>query len=229
MLGQSAATVLALLSLLSLSTAQQFTRNCSTFNWNNKTPSLETYAPKRVSEGTICNANQTTETCLLTAYGDELYSATTNITSLNTTAFIDLVIDAVDNITLTRTAPWFNDSVIGSVDSTQLLEPDQAAYINFTAYKFCFNGTVSDCDDGIDENSGVSVCAPVWHWSGDDAVLEGEYSLVNFSREDINQYHDPYENQQGNEPGEGDAVGLKSGLNSELLAVLVCMVAVLVI
>ncbi|KAL4952739.1 hypothetical protein BDW69DRAFT_185151 [Aspergillus filifer] len=229
MLVQSTATAIALLSLLFLSTAQGLIRNCSTFNWNREVPSLDTYAPKRVSEGKICNANQTTETCLLTASGDEQYSATTNITTLNITAFLDLVINAVDNTTLTLTAPWFNNSVIGSVDSTMLLEPDQAAYINFTAYKFCFNGTASDCDDGIDENSGVSVCAPIWHWSGDDAVLEGEYSLVNFSREDVNQYHDPYENQQGNEPGEGGAMGLKAGLNSGLLAVLVSMVAVLVV
>ncbi|KAL4961030.1 uncharacterized protein BDV14DRAFT_204181 [Aspergillus stella-maris] len=229
MLGQSTATALALLSLLSLSTAQQLTTNCSTFNWNMKIPSLDTYAPKRVSEGKICDAGQTTETCLLTALGDEQYSATTNITSLNTTALLDLVIDAIDKITLTATAPWLNDSVIGSVDSTMLLEPDQAAYINFTAYKFCFNGTVADCDEGIDDDSGVSVCAPIWHWSGDDAVLEGEYSLVNFSREDVNQYQDPYEKQQGDEPGEGGATDLEAGLNSGLLAVLVSMVAVLVV
>ncbi|KAL4939814.1 hypothetical protein BDV06DRAFT_224652 [Aspergillus oleicola] len=224
-------TTLTFLSLLSLTTAQQ-TTNCTVFNWDNETPYLTTYAPQRVSGATSCpssdsDSSDRNHTCALTASGDAQYSATSNITSLNLDTFVELIGTAVENSTFA--APDFNSTVIGSIDTTRMINAGQSAYLNFTGYKFCYQGSVGNCTDGVEDGAPLTICAPVWHGDGEASVLDGEYTVVNVSREDVGDYEDPYANQQGDEPGEGGAVGLEAGLNGGLLAVLVSMVAVLVV
>ncbi|RDW92895.1 uncharacterized protein DSM5745_00217 [Aspergillus mulundensis] len=209
----------ALFSLLTLTlpvtiNAQtQTSANCSVFNWDQNDPYLATYPPQRVSGASSCAGTSENLTCALTAEGDGQYSASNNISGLATITFTSVVADTVSEDSLI--APGFNDSVIGSIDTTQILRPGQSAYLNFTAYKFCYTGTVANCTEGVDNDTAVEACAPVWHEQGGYARLDGEYWVVNISASDVDQYEDPYANQVGGGgDGEGGALGLKGSMNS---------------
>ncbi|KAL4929781.1 uncharacterized protein BDV17DRAFT_55560 [Aspergillus undulatus] len=204
--------------------------NCTIFNWDENNSYLTKYSPQRVSGASSCPDNSENLTCPLTASGDAQYTATYNISALNIESFIDVVLNTVNNDTLS--APSFNATVVGSIDTTKIIEAGQSAYLNFTAYKFCYEGSVANCTDGVEDGTPLRICAPVWHeegsWRGDEASprFDGEYTIVNISREDVSRYPDPYENQVGDEPGEGGAVGLNMNVG---LAGLVGLVAAMVV
>jgi hypothetical protein len=126
----------------------------------------------------------------------------------------------------TLAAPGFNDNVIRSIDATRILKFGQSAYLNFTAYKIFYTGTVGDCTDGVGNGTVVEACAPLWHRKRGSARLDGEYKVVNVSVQDVDRY-DPYANQVGGD-GEGAALGLKGSMNAgpALLAGLVVLTVV---
>ncbi|KAL6230539.1 hypothetical protein BDW75DRAFT_222463 [Aspergillus navahoensis] len=142
-------------------------------------PYLTTYAPQRVSGASSCLQTSSNLTCALSASGDAQYLAPNNITNLAADSFTAVVAGTVRNTTLL--APGFNDSVIGSIDTTRILVLGQSAYLNFTAYRFCYTGTVTDCTDGVENGTAAEACAPVWHEEGSAARLDGEYKALNVS------------------------------------------------
>ncbi|KAL4904354.1 hypothetical protein BDW74DRAFT_154681 [Aspergillus multicolor] len=221
----------ALFSLLALTlpaaiNAQSTSANCSVFNWDRNDPYLATYPPQRISGASSC-PDTGNLTCALTAEGDGQYSASNNITGLSTTTFTSVVADTVSEGSLI--GPGFNESIIGSIDTTQILRPGQSAYLNFTAYKFCYTGIVANCTEGVDNGTAVEACAPVWHEQGDFATLDGDYWIVNISASDVDKYDDPYANQVGGGgDGEGGALGLKGSMNSGF-AVLAGLVVLMVV
>ncbi|KAL4914662.1 hypothetical protein BDW62DRAFT_138265 [Aspergillus aurantiobrunneus] len=226
-------TAALLSSLLSLSlpaiTAAQGSANCSVFNWDENEAYLENYPPQRVSGASSCPDSTSNQTCELTASGDAQYTLTYNITTLDSRYFASIVSDAVSNQSIDT--PGFNATVTGSIDATRILNPGQSGYLNFTAYRFCYTGTVANCTGGLEDDTPLEVCAPVWHEDGSAVRIEGEYTVVNVSAEDVGQYEDPYENQSdgsGDEPGEGGALGLMGRMNGGLV-VLVGLVAVMVV
>ncbi|KAL3458922.1 hypothetical protein BJX64DRAFT_209312 [Aspergillus heterothallicus] len=216
----SKSSIALLLSSTSLlASAQQGSLgNCSVFNWDTNPAYIQSYPPERVSAAGTCPENEGNLTCPLTASGDAQYSATVNITGLLTTQFVPIVADAVRDENNTETeyggllAPGFNESVIGSIDQTRLIEPGQSAYLNFTAYQYCYEGTVSNCTDGVEDGAAVRVCAALWHNVTDEGfpIFDGEYTVVNISANDVDDYPDPYENQVRDDDGNA-AVGLKAG------------------
>ncbi|KAL4737299.1 hypothetical protein BDV11DRAFT_172106 [Aspergillus similis] len=216
MLSQPTITLFSLLALTlpaTITAQYQTVANCTVFDWDQNNPFLTTYPPQRVSGASSCPETSSNLTCALSASGDAQYLASANITNLATDAFASVVAGTVRSTTLA--APGFNDSVIGSVDATRILISGQSAYLNFTAYKFCYTGTVANCTDGVENGTAVEACAPVWHEEGSSARLDGEYKVVNVSAQDVNQYEDPYANQVGGD-GEGGALGLKGSMNAGL-------------
>ncbi|PYI33346.1 hypothetical protein BP00DRAFT_424007 [Aspergillus indologenus CBS 114.80] len=197
--------VITLLSLLlsPLTVAQSSDQaNCTVFNWDHNEAYLKTYPPQRVSGAETCSSNKNL-TCALTAAGDARYTARTNLTSLSATAFATVVDETVGNATLTEE---FSDSTVGAIDGTRVLCPGQSAYLNFTAYQYCYTGTVEGCTAGVKNRTAVEACAPLYHTSADDSVvLDGFYTVVNVSQGQVGQLKDPYENQQR---GDGAAVGV---------------------
>ncbi|KAL4984423.1 hypothetical protein BDW68DRAFT_180667 [Aspergillus falconensis] len=228
---QTTTTLFSLLTLTlpAIVTAQsqsQTVANCSVFNWDQNNPYLTTYAPQRVSGASSCPETLSNLTCALSASGDAQYLASNNITNLATNPFTSVVAGAVRNTTLA--APGFNSSVVGSIDTTRILTPGQSAYLNFTAYKFCYTGTATNCTDGVENGTAVEACAPVWHEEGSSARLDGDYKVVNVSVEDVDQYADPYANQVGGGDGEGGALGLKGSMNAGLAVLAGLMVLIVV-
>ncbi|KAL2828017.1 hypothetical protein BDW59DRAFT_53566 [Aspergillus cavernicola] len=209
------ATALSLGSLLILPSsvqAQSSQANCTVFNWDNNAAYIkENTPPIRVSAASSCAENSANFTCALTADGDELVSATNNITNLNTGTFAMVIDETVDNSTFP--APSFNESVIGSVSATRMLTPGQSGYLNFTAYLFCYTGTVENCTDGVEDDTGIEICAPVWHQDQSSSILDGIHTVVNVSEQVVEggQLMDPYENQVSGDgdDGEGGAMSLK--------------------
>ncbi|KAL4862156.1 hypothetical protein BDV12DRAFT_190604 [Aspergillus spectabilis] len=194
MLSQLSTTALLSSLLLSLPTnAQSTASNCSVFNWDSNPAYLATYPPQRVGGAGTCPDNEVNLTCALTASGDAQYAATRNISALNIVTFAEVVQSTVDNTTLQ--APAFNASVIGAIDTTRALEPGQSGYLNFTAYQFCYTGTVGNCTEGVDNETAVEVCAPVWREDGFPRI-DGLYTVVNVSENAVDRYPDPYENQE---------------------------------
>ncbi|RAH69473.1 uncharacterized protein BO66DRAFT_392424 [Aspergillus aculeatinus CBS 121060] len=188
------------LSLLSpLATAQSSNQaNCTVFNWDHDEAYLKTYPPQRVSAAETCSSNANL-TCALTAAGDASYTARTNLTSLSATAFATVVDETVGNATLTEE---FSDSTVGAIDGTRLLRPGQSAYLNFTAYQYCYTGTVEGCTSGVENRTAVEACAPLYHTSADNSVvMDGLLTVVNVSQGQVGQLKDPYENQQRGEGG----------------------------
>ncbi|KAL4978969.1 hypothetical protein BDW66DRAFT_148816 [Aspergillus desertorum] len=179
--------------------------NCSVFNWDQSDPYLTTYAPQRATPSILHQPN---------------------ITNLATGAFTSVVAGTVRNTTLV--APGFNGSVIGSIDTTRILAPGQSAYLNFTAYRFCYTGTVANCTAEVESSTAVEACAPVWHEERSSARLDGEYKVVNVSAEDVDQYADPYANQVGGGDGEGGALGLRESMDAGL-AVLAGLVVLAIV
>ncbi|RAL07886.1 uncharacterized protein BO97DRAFT_462509 [Aspergillus homomorphus CBS 101889] len=206
---------LLLLLLQTLSTTAQTTSttttqaNCTVFNWNHNAAYLKTYAPQRVSGASTCADNNNRNlTCALTAAGDAMYSAQTNLTALSAT-FISVVDETVGNATLSEE---FSRSIAGAIDGTRMLRPGQSAYLNFTAYRYCYTGTVDNCTSGVENRTAVEACAPLYHLideKGEEgrAVMDGMLSVVNVSRGAVGQFKDPYENQ-----ARGDAVALGTGV-----------------
>ncbi|KAL2865057.1 uncharacterized protein BJX67DRAFT_192588 [Aspergillus lucknowensis] len=218
MMFKSTLPLLLSTTLLASVSAQSTGANCTVFNWDRNPAYIAQYPPQRISAGATCPENNQNLTCPLTASGDAQYSATTNITRLSTFNFAPVVEETVagadnsesDNIP----TPFFNETIIASIDATRILEPGQSAYLNFTAYRFCYTGTVGKCTEGVEDGVGVEICAPFWHNTSSDGFpsLDGEYKIVNISEEDVGRYPDPYENQvRGEDDGEGGAAGLRVG------------------
>ncbi|KAL4819775.1 hypothetical protein BDW67DRAFT_123339 [Aspergillus spinulosporus] len=229
MLSQPTATLFSLLALTlpATVTAQaQRLNNCTVFNWDGNNPYLTTYPPQRVSGASSCPETSSNLTCALSASGDAQYPALLNITNLAPGDFASVVMETVRSTTLA--APGFNDSVIGSIDATRILASGQSAYLNFTAYKFCYAGTVENCTaDGVENGTAIEACAPVWHKEGGSVRLDGEYKVVNVSVQDVGRYEDPYANQVGGD-AEDAALGLKERMNVGL-AVLAGLVVLIVV
>ncbi|KAL5340677.1 hypothetical protein BJX70DRAFT_104076 [Aspergillus crustosus] len=215
-------TAAILSSVISLTTAQSTGSNCSVFNWDNNPAYLSTYPPQRIGAAEACPDNNSNLTCALTASGDAQYEATHNVTRLNIVTFTEVVGSTVDNTSLE--APSFNASIIGAIDTTRLLEPGQAGYLNFTAYQFCYTGTVDNCTEGLDNETAVEVCAPVWREDGFPRI-DGVYTVVNVSEDSVDRYPDPYENQVRPEDG---AMSLLGGVNVGLVG-LVALVSAMVV
>ncbi|CEN60656.1 hypothetical protein ASPCAL03091 [Aspergillus calidoustus] len=222
MMSKSSIALPFLLSTTLLASAQQTTTqgNCTIFNWDNNPAYIATYPPQRVSAGGTCPENESNFTCPLTASGEPQYSATNNLTDLSTRFFVPIIVNTLseaNNSASELLAPGFNESVIGAIDQTRLIEPGQSAYLNFTAYRYCFEGTVGNCTEGLENGRAVQVCAPVWHSlsEGGSTVFDGEYTVVNVSANDVEDYRDPYENQVSGEGEDGGnaAAGLRGGAN----------------
>ncbi|KAL4882262.1 hypothetical protein BJY04DRAFT_50974 [Aspergillus karnatakaensis] len=222
MLSQISTTALLSSLLLTAANAQSNAANCSVFNWDNNPASISTYPPERVGAAGTCPENESNLTCALTASGDAQYTANVNITGLNIVNFAEVVQSTVDNSTLE--APGFNASIAGAIDTTRILEPGQSAYLNFTAYQFCYTGTVGNCSEGVDNETAVEVCAPLWREDGFPRI-DGTYTVVNVSANDVDRYPDPYENQVRPEDA---AVSLLGGLNMGLVGLLALGAAMVV-
>ncbi|KAL2802100.1 hypothetical protein BJX63DRAFT_134182 [Aspergillus granulosus] len=210
---------IALLLSSSLAAAQQAAQgNCSVFNWDSNPAYIASYPPQRVSAGGTCPENEGNLTCALTASGDAQYTATNNITRLSTSQFVQIVADTVTEENSTETeyggllAPGFNSSVIGAIDQTRMIEPGESAYLNFTAYRYCYEGTVGNCTEGVEDGVAVQICAPVWHnvTEGGFPIFDGKYAVVNISANEVGDYSDPYENQVRDDGGNA-AAGLRAG------------------
>ncbi|KAL2846640.1 hypothetical protein BJY01DRAFT_173600 [Aspergillus pseudoustus] len=236
MMSKSSVALLRLLSFFPLlAAAQQTTQaNCTVFNWDNNPAYIATYPPQRVSAGGTCPENEGNLNCPLAASGDAQYAATVNITRLSTRHFVPIVADAVTDANSTQTddgcllAPGFNSSVIGSIDQTRLIEPGQSAYLNFTAFRYCYEGMVGNCTEGVEDGTAVQICAPVWHNVTNDGfpIFDGKYTVVNISANEVDEYSDPYENQVRDDGGNA-AAGLKAG-SGVALGGLVTMMMMLV-
>lgn len=205
-------TLLAL-SILPTSTAQS-SSNCTTFDWDRQPPYLTTLPPKRVSAALSCPPSATNRSCTLTASGDELFSASKN---LSISSFIigtarDLLIDSVQASVDPNTllAPFFNASIIVPVDRSAPLEPGKSGYLNFTAHQFCYSGSVGSCQEGSEVRNGaaIEICAPLWREVGDDGeVVDGEYEVVEIDEGDVEKFRDPYAGQvRADEGGAGNVM-----------------------
>lgn len=96
--------------------------------------------------------------------------------------------------------------MIGLIDTTERLGAGQAAYLNFTLLRRCFAGTMSNCSGGVVDGLGIEACAPVTHTDRTTdgmTILDGEYTLVNVTRDDVeaNKYPDPFSGQNRGESG----------------------------
>jgi hypothetical protein len=201
-------TVTAFAALLSVATAQ----NCTVFNWNQQRPYLLTYPPQRISGASTCPpSSNTTHSCPLVASGDGQYTFSYNISSVlrdagwNTgtgseTFMHNLIYSAVNgSLNETGTPVGWNTSVIGVLDTVYPLSPNTSAYLNFTAYKRCFAGTMSNCTGGLQDGVAIEACAPVYHTTersnGGRAILDGNYTLQEVPEANVTQYSDPFANQ----------------------------------
>ncbi|KAJ5113287.1 hypothetical protein N7456_001821 [Penicillium angulare] len=186
--------------------------NCTTFNWNQDDAKIAYYAPIRISSGQSCPDSKganSTNTCPLSANGAAQFSAESNITAFqNPSKFAPLVEQALESANVTMPAPYFNDSVISRIDQTRILEAGQSAYLNFTALKFCYEGSLSDCSGSLEDGTKVEFCAPLW--SEKDSLVSGEYTVVNISKSEVGQYKDPYAGQSDGTGSDGDK-GIASG------------------
>ncbi|KAL4886868.1 hypothetical protein BJY04DRAFT_212839 [Aspergillus karnatakaensis] len=188
--------------------AQSTTSNgtCTTFTWDTSPPYLKaSYPPIRITGASTCPGSNTTSTtsnrtCTLTARGDAPVSATSNITNLYTSQFAPVVNSTVPADTLL--APSFRSFIAGAVDTRRILEGGESGYLNFTAYLFCYTGSVGGCSSGssggegrenaeIQNGAGVEICAPVFSVHRDGyPVLEGGVEVVGVGEEDVDRYPD---------------------------------------
>ncbi|KAL2808164.1 hypothetical protein BJX63DRAFT_41448 [Aspergillus granulosus] len=220
-------TITFFLFLASLGSTQSNT-NCSIFTWDTNPPRVTTYPPIRVSAAESCPSNST-DRCPITSTGHEQFLATSNITSLSLDALAPLVHAAVPNNTMS--GEGFNASVTGSVEMQYSLSPGQTGYLNITVSKMCYNGTVAGCTGGggIENGTGVEICAPIWTFNGMDIRFSANWTIQNVSVEDLDRYPDPYEGQdnRGSED-EGDGANmLRAGMMHGGLAVFIGIVAIL--
>ncbi|KAJ5982094.1 hypothetical protein N7451_012194 [Penicillium sp. IBT 35674x] len=181
--------------------------NCTTFNWNHQDAEVAYYAPIRVSSGQSCpdskGANKN-DTCPLSASGAAQFFAETNVTAFQSPSkFAPLLEEALESANATMPAPYFNDSVISRIDQTRILEAGQSAYLNFTALKFCYEGSLSNCSGSLKDGTFARFCAPLWTES--DSLVSGEYTVVNISKSDVGQYKDPYAGQSDGTGSNGDS------------------------
>ncbi|RAL11726.1 uncharacterized protein BO97DRAFT_435113 [Aspergillus homomorphus CBS 101889] len=184
--------------------------NCTTFNWDHNKAYWKTYPPRRASAAKTCPSSNTTtttttttnndnnlQTCPITASGDDTYYFRTNLTALSSSTFAPVVEKTVDRSALLTDE--FRQNVTGAIDGTSWLEPGQSGYLNFTAYSYCFTGTVDGCTPGVDNHTPVEVCAPLWHTlhlkKEDFAFVDGIHSVVNISSDRVGLFKDPYEGQ----------------------------------
>jgi hypothetical protein len=96
-------------------------------------------------------------------------------------------------------ASW-ESSVIGLIDTTQSLPPGSSGYLNFTTFKRCFAGTMSNCTGGLTDGLSIEACAPVTHTdrtTGGLDILDGKVTLVNVSSSDVEagKFPDPFRGQ----------------------------------
>ena len=176
MLSQRTTTHFSLLALTlpaTITAQAQTVTNCTVFNWDGNNPYITTYPPQRVSGASSCPETSSNLTCALSASGYAQYPGRVNITHVAMDIFASVVTETVRSTTLL--APAFNDNVIGSIDATRILKSGQSAYLHFTAYKFCYTGTVGNCTDGVENGTAIEACAPLWHKEGALARLDGEY------------------------------------------------------
>ncbi|CBF73843.1 hypothetical protein AN8081.2 [Aspergillus nidulans FGSC A4] len=144
------------LALPATITAQaQTVTNCTVFNWDGNNPSITTYPPQRVSGASSCPETLSNLTCALSASGYAQYPGRVNITHVATDIFASVVMETVRSTTLL--APAFNNNVIGSIDATRILRSGQSAYLSFTAYKFCYTGTLYPLEASCGILSGVDL------------------------------------------------------------------------
>ncbi|KAJ5992500.1 hypothetical protein N7451_008224 [Penicillium sp. IBT 35674x] len=57
-------------------------------------------------------------------------------------------------------APHFNDSIFACVDQSRMFEAGQSTYLNFTALKFCYEGSLSNCFGSLKDDTMARFCAP---------------------------------------------------------------------
>ncbi|KAI0149477.1 hypothetical protein GGR57DRAFT_504659 [Xylariaceae sp. FL1272] len=220
----------ALLASLASAQADQDYGNCTQFNWNQQPAYIVKDDPQAVSGAEACPQSAANGTCYVTAKGDAQFSWSTNVTGLRTyvaTAPVrDVLVDAINaaassELNSTGPSPSLNYSVIAAVDQTRILAPGQAAYLNFTAYQFCFAGTLANCTGTVEDGTPVEGCAPLWRQTSPSAAVEvdGEYTLVNISADDVDQYTDPFKGQSSGEEGAAsDGFSVSYALLSTALA-----------
>ncbi|TGJ78126.1 hypothetical protein E0Z10_g10638 [Xylaria hypoxylon] len=208
--------------------------NCTQFNWDQQPVYIIKDSPQTVSGATSCPSSARNGTCYVTAKGDAQFTWSRNVTHLST--FIpgtgtDLLVDSINaavspELSSTSLSPTFNDTVIAPVDQTRVLAPGQAAYLNFTAYQVCFTGTLANCTGSVEEGTPIEACAPLWSQTGSRSVeVDGEYTFVNISADEVDQHTDPFRGQTND--GGGDSAASASGVVNHALLGLGVVAAIL--
>lgn len=197
-------SLIGLTAIASVAKAQA--NNCTVFEWDGKPGYLQTGTVQRVSAATTCeSASNQTHMCPIVADGDARVVFRYNISSTLPSAYWtgpDGPVDYVHSLILTSVNSSLDgmtwpDIAIGAIDTTQALKPGTSGYINFTPYLRCFAGTMSNCTGDIDDGVALEACAAVIQTVRDNArMLEGVFSVEEVSEDEVNQYPDPYANQQ---------------------------------
>lgn len=214
------------LALLAPSAAQEQRTNCTIFNWDEQDPYvIGGQNGSRVSAAATCPEGPANRTCAIRAEGDDLIGGGWNLTDIryNHDLLFWAVRQGINNDTLL--APGFNHSIAGAIDGIGVLQPGQSGYLNFSAYQYCYTGSIAGCVGEVDNGTAIQVCAPVWHHEGDSIRLDGRYSMQNISADDVDQYSDPFAGQVDN----GGAAVMLTGKMSGGLAVLARLAAVMAI
>ncbi|KAF2460549.1 hypothetical protein BDY21DRAFT_369541 [Lineolata rhizophorae] len=171
--------------------------NCTIWEWDKTVDGyIEQYPPRRVSAGETCTGSRN---CAISASGVEMYDWTKNVSGLPY-GYFQAVQAGLDEEQSGQ--EWsFNDSVLGTIENIMELSPGTSAYMNFSALRYCYVGTTQNCTGAVENRTRVEVCEPMYRstQTGEDdddyvLIMGGSYVLVNISREEVDDYDDPYAN-----------------------------------
>ncbi|KAF2502191.1 hypothetical protein BU16DRAFT_1677 [Lophium mytilinum] len=187
--------------------------NCTTFNWDHQTPYVSLGEAKPVSGGAYCPGNGYNHSCAITASGDQQVLYTYNISKIlqefSPNDGYDFLFHMVSSSITIPDNGSFNDQLIGSIDTIRELPADTAGYITFAPLMRCVTGSMANCTGTIKDGAGIEMCAPVSHnytvGSKVAKFLDGVYSLVNISKDDVGNFKDPFlgESPKGGQGGVG--------------------------
>lgn len=229
-------SLLELTAIVPLANAQYTAHsnaNCTVFDWDGKPGYLQNGTEERVSGAATCkSASNATHACPIVAEGQAQVSFDYNTSITNvywntphgTENYLHSIVLRAVNSSLDGTA-W-PQAAVGSIDTTQALEPGTSGYINFMPYLRCFVGTMSNCTGGIEDGVVLEACAPVIQTVDGSgailAILEGVFSIERVPEEDVDQYSDPFANKLSGLEG---GAGRLSVLRHAIIAVLATTLA----
>ncbi|KAJ5469344.1 hypothetical protein N7539_008962 [Penicillium diatomitis] len=172
---------------------------CTIFDWNHEPAMMSAQNLSRIGAAHYCplHSNETFQgaNCTITAYGDQMFTLSDNVTSTYRASWANLVERTLSAENVTMPAPHFNDTIIATVEQTRILQPGQAGYIAFSAATFCYEGALRNCTGKVKEGTIGRFCAPIWSQRRDHTVVSGNYSVVTIDKDQVSSYPDPFKSQ----------------------------------